>query len=232
VTISAAGAADSRAPRLMTDYTHTNAVQDDFQLAIIGTGSLFTTAPVAAALSQNHPGVQQWRSGTTANSGVQCFTLQSIFRLGGGEVWDVNFFTGPVLTTITFRSGASDSITSAAPVDGLYFEMALNGNIIGVGRSNSVQTATATIATLVASTWYHGRITVNAAGTAATFDVYSDAGVLLGSQPVASNIPTVAGRETGWGTIMTSSGVVAIEMGHIDRQMLTNPGRTVARGAA
>jgi hypothetical protein len=176
--------------------------------------------------------VLQWRSGTTANSGVQCSTLLTSFRLGGGEQWDFNFRTAPVFTTVTLRSGASDSITSVAPVDGLYFEMALNGNIIGVGRSNSVQTLTPTIATLAVSTWYHGRISLNAAGTSATFSVYDDAGTLLGTQVVASNIPVAAGRELGWLTIMTSSGTVAIELGHIDRQVLTNPGRAVARGAA
>jgi hypothetical protein len=222
---------DSRAPRFSTDFTHANAVQDDFLLAAVSAGT-FATVAVAGALSGNHPGVIQWRSSTTANSGVQCATLLTSHRIAGGERWDANFFTAPVLTTITLRTGALNTATVTAPVNGIYFEMALTGAIIGVCRSNNVQTATATIATLVASTWYHGRISVNAAGTLVTFTVYSDAGVVLGSLTVATNIPTAAGREVGWGTIITSSGVVAIELGHLDRQLLNNPGRIVARGAA
>jgi hypothetical protein len=231
-TDATGGGADSRAPRLSTDFSHRNAVQDDFTIAIIGTGAAFTTAPVAGALSANHPGVHQWRSGTTANSGVQCATDTFAFRIGGGEQWDVRFFTGPVLTTVNWRSGAMDSITVTAPVDGVWLAMDLNGNLVGRTRSNSVQSATATIAALAVSTWYHGRISINAAANLVTFEVFTDAGVSLGSQTLSANIPTAAGREVGWGSIMTSTGTVAIELGHIDWQQLTNPGRTVERGAA
>jgi hypothetical protein len=212
---------------------HTNAVQRDFIMAAIGTASNFTTVAVAGATSPNHPGLIQWRSGTTANSGIQCFTAPlTSYRIGGGEQWDVNFFTAPVFTTVQFRSGALDSTTSAAPVDGVYFEMSASGNIVGKCRSNNVESGTATIATLAPSTHHHGRITLNADATLATFTVFSDAGVQLGQATLATNIPTAAGRETAWGSIATSSGTVAIELCHMDRQCLSNPGRIRARGAA
>lgn len=225
------GAVDSRSPEFRTDFTHTNAVQDDFTIAIIGTGSSFTTAPAAARLGPNHPGVHLWRSGTTAASGVQCMTGLAISRIGGGERWDVNFATAPVLTTVTFRSGAMDSATATAPVDGVYFEMNLSGVIVGKCRSGSVESVTATLATLAASTDYHGKIEVNAAGTSVQFTVYSDAGVVLGTAALTTNIPTASGREFGWGSLATSSGTVAIDVLNIDRHQLTNPGRIVARGA-
>lgn len=224
-------ATDSRETQFMTDFTHTNQVQNDFLMSIIGTGSLFTTAAVAGAMGPNHPGVVQWRSGTTAGGGVQCSTLTGAFRIGGGEQWDVNFYTAPVFTTITWRSGASDSITSAAPVDGVYFEMSASGAIVGKTMNNSVGSTTATLATLAASTYYHGRISINADATLVTFSVYSDAGALLGSATLNTNIPTANLRETGWLTIITSSGTVAIELGHLDRMKMSNPGRIVARGA-
>lgn len=227
----ASGAADTRAPQLLSDFTHTNAVQNDFTIAIIGTASSFTTTPAAARLTPNHPGVHLWRSGTTANSGVQCLTALGLFRIGGGERWDVNFATCPVLTTVTFRSGALDSATVTAPVDGVYFEMTLSGVIVGKCRSNSVESVTATLATLTASTDYHGKIEVNAAGTSVQFTVYSDAGAVLGTAALTTNIPTASGREFGWGSIATSSGTVAIDVLNIDRQMLTNPGRILARGS-
>ncbi|MGL5011084.1 MAG: hypothetical protein ACRC6I_14490, partial [Paracoccaceae bacterium] len=66
--LTATAGADSRMPILKTDFTHTNAVQDDFTMAAISTGT-FTTVPAAATLGPNHPGVVLWRSSTTANSG-------------------------------------------------------------------------------------------------------------------------------------------------------------------
>lgn len=229
----AAGAVDSRSFRFSTDFPTANAIQHDFVMALIGTGAAFTTIAVAGALSPHHPGVVQWRSGTTANSGVQCMTLGTAFRLGGGERWDVNLFTGPVLTTILLRTGALDTVNATAPVDGVFFEMNGSGNIIGVCRSNNVQSVTPTLATVSPSTWWHGRITLNADATVATFEVFGDnPATLLGSATLATNIPVAAGREVGWGTVMTSSGTVAIELGHIDRQVATCPGRVLLRGAA
>ena len=227
----AGSGADRRAPKLTTDFAHTNAVQDDFIGAVVAAGTN-TTTPAAAMLGPNHPGVQLWRSSTTANSGYQCTTALGLFRLGGGEQWDVHFGTAAAFTTTTFRSGALDSITSTAPVDGAYFEFSGTNAIVGKCRSNNVESVTATLATLAASTWYHGRITVNAAGTSVTFAIYSDAGVLLGTASITTNIPTASGRELGWGSSATNSGVVAVDLVNMDLQTLTNPGRTVARGAA
>jgi hypothetical protein len=224
-------APDSRSPDFATEFTHSNAVQNDFTMAIIGTASSFTTAPAAATLSANHPGVLLWRSGTTAGSGVQAFTSLTNFRLGGGEQWDVNFWTPAAFTANTFRSGFGDSITATAHVDGVWFEFSGSGVMTCKARSNSVETISATIATLAASTWYHGRITINAAATQATCQIFDDAGVSQGSQTITTNIPTASGREAGWGTIATNSGTVAADLVAMDRQRLTNPGRTVQRGA-
>jgi hypothetical protein len=131
------------------------------------------------------------------------------------------------------RAGAFDVITTpTAVVDGVFFEMVASGVIVGKTRSNSVESVTATLSTLAVSTWYHGRIVVNADATSAQFTVYDDAGAQLGTAALTTNIPKTAGREVGWGCLLTTSGVVAIELGHWDLMKVTNPGRTVARGAA
>lgn len=230
-TVTGGGSADSRMTSLMTDFVHTNAVQNDFVGAAVASGTN-TTAPAAASLGGDHPGVQLWRSSTTANSGYQCTTALNVFRIAGGEQWNVNFRTAAAFTNTTFRSGALDSITSTASVDGVYFEFAGSGAIVGKCRSNNVETASATIATLSASTWYHGRISVNAAASTITFTIFDDAGTQLGQQTVSTNIPTASGREVGFGSIATNSGTTATDLVNMDRQQLTNPGRTVARGAA
>ena len=223
---------DTRGIVLQTDFTTVSSAQNDFSLAIIGTGASFTAVPAAARLGPNHPGVQLWRSGTTANSGVQCSTATGLFRIGGGEQWDVNFATPAAYTGTTFRTGAQDSLTVTAPIDGIYLEFSGSGAIIGKCRNNNAETATVTLATLATSTDYHGRISVNAAATLVTFSLYDDASILLGQQTAATNIPVVAGRELGWASVATNSGTVAADMIHMDRQMLTNPGRNLLRGAA
>ena len=223
---------DSRMPDLQTDFSHANAVQRDFTMAIIGTGASITTAPVASALGGDHPGVVLWRSGTTANSGAQCFTLLDRFRITGGEQWDVNARFITAFTSNTWRSGAGDQITSTAFVDGVWFELSGSGAVVGKTRSNSVESVTATIATLTINTWYHFRITINSGATSVTFEIFDDAGTSQGSQALTTNIPTASAREVGWGSICTNSGTVATDMVLMDRQRLTIPGRTVQRGAA
>jgi hypothetical protein len=224
------GSPYSRATGLETDFSHTNAVQGSFISAAVSSGTN-TTAPAAAMLGGNHPGVQLWRSSTTANSGYQCTTALNVFRIAGGERWDVNFGTAAAFTAATFRSGALDSITSTAPVDGVYFEFSGSGAIVGKCRSNNVESATATLATLGTLTYYHGRITVNAGATSVLFEVFDDAGTLLGSASLTTNIPVASGREVGWGSIATNSGTTATDLVNMDRQSLGNPGRIVARGS-
>ncbi len=229
--LPASGGADSRAILLETDFATTQAEQGGF--AVIATGSgTFNTVPAAATLSHNHPGVQLWRSSATSGSGVYCQTTNSTFRLGGGEQWDVNFRTMAAFTNITFRSAALDTVTASAPTDGAYFEFVGSGAIVGKCRRNSVESVTATLATLAVSTWYHGRITINADATSVLFEVFDDAGTLLGSASLTTNIPTASGREVNWGSIATHGGTAATDLIAMDRQRLTVPGRTLARGAA
>lgn len=233
-TVNGAGGGsgvDSRESRLQTDFAHINAVQNDFTMAIIGTGASISTTPTAARLSPNHPGVVLWRSGTTANSGAQCFTALDRIRIGGGEQWDANICP-LVFTATTFRSGFGDQITSTVFVDGAWFEFSASGAVVGKTRSNSVESVTPTIATLVVNTWYHLRITINSDATLITFEIFDDNGTSLGSQTLNANIPTAAAREVGCGSICTNSGTVATDLILMDRQRLTNPGRVLARGAA
>lgn len=61
---------------------------------------------------------------------------------------------------------------------------------------------------------------VNAGDTQATFALCNDAGTLLSSEPLSTNIPTAAGRETGAGFIATNSGTTATDLAHLDKMAL------------
>jgi hypothetical protein len=185
-----------------------------WDLAVIATGT-----QAKQASEPNHPGILRVTSSTTTNSGAVIRTDASAVRLAGGEI--AEFVFRPVdLTTATIRLGFIDTATSADVTDGAYLEMAATGVIIGRTANNSTRSSTATLATLVANTWYRGRIVVNRAATAVDFYVFDDNGNLLGSAQLTANIPTAAGRETGHGIIGTKSGTVAQAIFDIDYQSI------------
>ena len=220
-----------RSPIAASDFLGTTvAMMAPFNISAISTGT-FTTAPAAGVVTGNHPGVLLFRSSTTANSGVIVNTTQNIVLVQGGEQFDCVFRTPAALTNLTYRLGFHDTATSADAVDGIYFEMPASGAIVGKTSSNSVRTTSGTIATLVANTWYHGRIVVNAAGTGVDFFIFSDAGTQLGTANITTNIPTASGRETGVAFVGTSSGTTAVDVVNLDYMAAASPGRTLVRGA-
>lgn len=180
-----------------------------WDLSLISTGTQTKIASTA-----NHPGILQISSSTTANSGAYIRSDITAFIMGGGEFSE--FIFRPVnLTNTTARMGFIDTGTSTAPTDGVFFEAA-GATLVGICRNNNTQTATSTLATLTANTWYRGVIAVNYNATSVWFGVYDESGTLLGSGTVTTNIPTAAGRETGHGVIFTNSGTTAQALYQID----------------
>ncbi|MGL4397647.1 MAG: hypothetical protein ACRCS9_13990 [Hyphomicrobium sp.] len=208
-------------------------IQGPFNVVAVSTGTA-TVAPAAGVVDGNHPGVMLFRSSTTANSGIACTTSLDRRRIAGGEQFDIIFRTPASLANLTYRFGFQDTATSADAVDGVYFEMTGGtGNIIGKTSSNSTRSSTATIATLAVNTWYHARLSLNAAATQADFAVYGDAGVQQGSTlSLTANIPTASGREVGVVAVFTNSGTTAVDIVNLDYIAFGNPGRALQRGAA
>lgn len=96
--------------------------------------------------------------------------------------------------TFTTRAGFMDSV-SAEPTDGCYFRYTdgvNSGKWQAVTRSNGTETATDTGVAPVADTWHLMSIDVNAAGTSVVFAI--DGSTVTNT----TNIPTGAGRETGY----------------------------------
>ena len=174
-----------------------------------------TAASTATGLDANHPGVINLSSSTTANSGFRFNTAGGAVLIGGGERFDV-IFRPSVFTDSTARFGFHDATTITAPIDGVYFQYSGTGDVVGVAMSNSVSSTTATIATLAVNTWYHAVLQVNSNATQVDFLIYSEAGSLLGSQSLTTNIPTATGRETGVSFIVTNSGTTSQSLARLD----------------
>ncbi|MCS6789105.1 MAG: hypothetical protein NZ484_00860 [Patescibacteria group bacterium] len=174
-----------------------------------------TTSKIAGEPS--HPGIQRITSSTTANSGGYVLTDITAFRIGGGEVFEIVFrhlvASG---TNTTIRMGFIDTTTSADAVDGVYFELANNLNLVGKTSNNSTRSTTGTSYTISTNTWYRARLVVNSNATQVDFYLFSESGTQLWTSSLTTNIPTASGRETGLGFIATNSGTTATALFDVD----------------
>jgi hypothetical protein len=184
----------------------------------VNSGTLGSNIAIA-----DHPGIAIVSSSTSANSGAASMLWITSLLIAGTETTD--FIIQPqTLAGTTIRLGFIDSYTSTAPTNGVYLEMAqvggVDGVIVGKTSDNSVRSTTATSYTLVTTTWYRLRVTLNADASLATFTLLSAAGAVLWTDTLATNIPTGATRYTGHGIVATNSGTTAVQLVHIDYQSL------------
>lgn len=147
----------------------------------------------------DHPGVLS--TGVTS-TGAQLLDLgDKTVLLGGGE-WILEYVMSiPTLSdatnTFSVSFGFGDpSIGTLAPTDGVWlsYTHSANSGAWVMNTSSNSTTTTANSANTADTDWHRFKIIVNAAGTSASF--YYD-GVEMTNSPIATNIPTGAGRETG-----------------------------------
>lgn len=171
-----------------------------------GANSGGTTNGILASELIDHPGCLAFRSSATANSGYRAVTPNSSMSLGGGEVSRFVFYVGsPAYATSTIILGYTSSISNVAGTDECC--IAINAGVAVARCSiNSASSSSATIATLTADVFYRAKIVIADDGSSATFSIYTDAGVLVGTQTLSSNLPTDGTRRLGHGVIATSSG--------------------------
>ena len=182
----------------------------------VNANSSGTCASVAGP--SNHPGIARFTSSTTANSGGSLRTSypEVGILLAGNETGDC-VLRPQTLSGTTIRYGFHDQILWAAIVDGVYIEMApATGLITGHTRSNSVESVTGTSLQIVTNTWYRWRIVVNANATRVDFYCLDEAGAVLWTDNLTTNIPTAAGREVGYSANANNSGTTAVALVDID----------------
>jgi len=173
----------------------------------------------ATAGNPNHPGVRYVQSSATPNSGGSVLISALALLLAGKESTDLIVYPR-TLAGATIRFGYLDTTTSADAVDGCYLEMAqvggVDGTIVGKTASNSTRSTTGTSYVLVTNTWYRLRVTLDPTAARVDFYLYSEAGALLWTDNLTTNIPTAAGRETGHGVILTNSGTSVLDLAYLD----------------
>jgi hypothetical protein len=209
--------ADGKAAQPLGYFASNDLVNNTYHpwvAAAIGGGSIG-----ALAASANHPGVRYVESSATPNSGANVLTASLALILAGNESSDL-IFQPRLLAGTTIRFGYLDTTTSSDAVDGVYIEMAqvagVDGTIVGKSASNSTRSTTGTSFLLITATWYRLRATLNAAATRIDFYLYSEAGALLWTDNLTTDIPTAAGRETGHGVIVTNSAGSIATLAYLD----------------
>jgi hypothetical protein len=199
-------------------------------------GAAISSGTVAGvATTANHPGVIYMRDSTTAAGGYR-FGCAGTQLIAGKEVFDVIFQTNGVRTAESTKFGWGDATAAATlPTDGIWFNITKTAGVAtnrlyGNTSSNSARSGTRTYYDLTTSTWYRGIIQVNDAASLVTYSVYSDAGALLWTDTVSTNIPTGAGRDTSPCIIVAESSTdAAADILRLD-YVKWDTNRTLTRG--
>lgn len=199
---------------------------DDFLGGVLTNLRTFTSgAAGAGAAASNttvtgtadHPGICELTTGTTNTGNAFIASKHTASVLFGGGIWIAEVVMNiPTLSdgteTFTTYDGFLDSQVFT-PVDGAYFRYTHSvnsGKFQRVTVANSVETASDCNVTVVAGTWYRLVVVVNAAASSVEFFIKSGSGALTSVGSNTTNIPSGAGRETGflWG-ILKSAGTTA-----------------------
>lgn len=187
----------------------------------LGAGGLFSNT--VATSTVNNPGVARITSGTVANSGISLRSIATNINLKGQEVCD--FIINPLTFTNTLlRLGFFSNTDHTTPLSGVYFQYSGSGVLTLITADNGVTTTSSTITTLVVSTFYKLKITVNSNATSVLAEVFNNLGVLISSVTQTTNIPTTA-RFLNYGLICTNSGTNSTALLDVDfmdlKQILT-----------
>lgn len=174
--------------------------------SVAGTGA---TVSLTTATDQSHPGTATMITGTDP-TGVACLAINA------SNLVTSSFGTGPWLCqaigrlptlsdgTNTYRCMVGykdDRVGAGQDCVMITYSSAENGGRFSAECRFNGSSAGSVVdlgVTVVANTWYHFEILVNAAATSAIFNVYSDAvpHVLLGTATIVTNIPNSAARLT------------------------------------
>jgi len=201
-------------------------VSETSQGLFYGAASASGTSPQIDA-EVNHPGITAIRTSTTTNSGYLWKTRPTALVIGGGETFDC-IFKVVISTDSTAYIGLHDSSSQLEPTDGVYFKIT-GATVEAKTAANGSYTTGGTTYDVSDNTWYHANITLNADATSATLILYSEAGAVLLTQTITTNIPTTSTYYTGAGFVATSTGTSARNIYYLDYMRLEND-RELTRG--
>lgn len=211
-------ASQSVAPRQMpsysTDFLESNIYENPpFRGGVLASGT--NVWPGAGIVTAHHPGVVHIRSSTTTNSGGKWLTEPVMILLGGKEYFEAIVNPTDIGADTTVRVGFMDTTDHTDNVDGAYFELSA-GTLKGKTATNSTRSTTGTTYTPSTATWYRLVIMVKSDASRVDFYIYNDAGTILWTNSLTTNIPTAVGRETGAGIVATNVGTTQTYLIHVD----------------
>ncbi len=198
----------------MTDTASFNGLSSQ----VSGTGADNDRTVVTGVVG--HPAIIQHQTGTTATGIAAMQTINNaIILLANNWFWNFEAMVRiPTLSdgtnTFTYRAGFMDSATGDS-TDGCYFRYThsvASGQWQGVCRSNGTESVTGAGPAVVANTWYRLSININPSGTGVRFFV-NDTEISSG---ITSNVPTGAGRGTGFGSSIVKSAGTTERLADLD----------------
>lgn len=219
----------------LLDPRKTLRIYEDFTGGVLSTNSPLTASTTNSGSvdttmdgDANHVGI--CRCSTAANAAATAYVGSNhtgMILLGGSTVLMQSAarigFLSDATDTVTARWGLMDNKTGES-VDGVYFRYihsTYSGRWQTVTRSNSVETVNDSGVAVVAATWQKLMIKVDALGSNAYFYI-NDTLV----QTHTTNIPTAAGRLTGFGASVvksagTNSRTIELDYIHFLQQFTT-----------
>jgi hypothetical protein len=172
--------------------------------------TLISSGTLSEATSSTKVGVIDISDSTTINGGARIGTGVSTVLLKK-NITGVGVFIARAATNpnVSIYLGFQDSVTSAMPVDGCYFNIT-NLVMFAACSQNSARTYSSNSYTLTAATWYGWKIDINTSGNGVYFNLSdADVGTLLWNASIVGNIPYAGGRETGFAVTATQSSITA-----------------------
>lgn len=174
------------------------------------------SSPANGPIIMGRLGVYNMRSSTTANSGVRVLTGASTFSIAGGETANFVWFLSSVAyATSQVVLGYTNSISNAPGNHEVCFVVSA-GVVIGRCARNNSSSSTSALLTITADVFYRFEIFISDDGTQVTFSVYTDAGSLLASASLTTNIPNDGVYRVAHGIIATSSGTTQQDVASFD----------------
>ena len=176
--------------------TSSDCVNTTMDTWVIATQSSGTVATTSGAI--DHPGIIRITSSATTDSGGRLLLGTTSILINGGEETEF-IFRALTVSDLIVRLGFGDVNTNAAPVDGIWLNIA-NNVLSGKTAIDSTTSITVTSYNISANIWYRGKIVVNMDGTRVDFYLYdSPMTQVLWTDNLTKNLPTGTTQTTGHG---------------------------------
>lgn len=196
--------------------------------------SVGTWTHVIASLNTNHPGIL--RLGLPATIGAVSGIAWAPHQSGGGDLFAITFRTPAAFTNLTIKLGqfAGNTAVTTEPTDGIYLWQTAGTSTFTFKSANASTRTAGTGVALSASTWYTAFIRWNTARTQADCFLVNDAGTVVRSENLTTNLPTTSAVLYGQASVSTSAASAVAAALDIDKiaTRFGSRGRKLARQTA